>query len=64
MISGRELAFGLMGAWRLIRNDASGLQYFDRSVSGALRSFWVMAWLSRRRARRSSAAKRVRRRLK
>lgn len=43
MISGRELAFGLMGVWRLIRNDASGLQYFDRSPSGALRSFWVMA---------------------
>jgi hypothetical protein len=43
MISGRELAFGLLGAWRLVRNDASGLQYFDRSAQGALRSFWVMA---------------------
>ena len=42
MITGRELAFGLLGAWRLVRNDASGLQYFDRSAHGALRSFWVM----------------------
>ncbi|MGE0154025.1 MAG: hypothetical protein AB7R90_15525 [Reyranellaceae bacterium] len=43
MISGRELAFGLLGAWRLVRNDAAGLQYFDRSPQGALRSFRVMA---------------------
>ena len=42
MVTGRELAFGLLGAWRLVRNDASGLQYFDRSRHGALRSFWVM----------------------
>lgn len=42
MISTRELAYGLVGAWRLMRNDASGLQYFDRSPHGALRSFWVM----------------------
>jgi hypothetical protein len=42
VISGRELAFGLLGAWRLVRNDASGLQYFDRTPQGALRSFWVM----------------------
>ncbi|MDF3074384.1 MAG: hypothetical protein K0S54_2051 [Alphaproteobacteria bacterium] len=43
MISGRELAYGLVGAWRLIRNDPGGVQYFDRSPSGALRSFWAMA---------------------
>jgi hypothetical protein len=43
MISGRELAYGLVGAWRLIRNDPGGVQYLDRSPSGALRSFWVMA---------------------
>lgn len=43
MITGRELAFGLLGAWRLVRNDPAGLQYFDRSPRGALRSFWVMA---------------------
>jgi hypothetical protein len=42
VISGRELAFGLLGAWRLVRNDVSGLQYFDRTPQGALRSFWVM----------------------
>jgi len=42
MITGRELAYGMLGAWRLLRNDASGLQYFDRSAHGALRSFWVM----------------------
>jgi hypothetical protein len=43
MISGRELAYGLIGAWRLVRNDPGGIQYFDRSPSGALRSFWAMA---------------------
>jgi hypothetical protein len=43
VITGRELAFGMLGAWRLVRNDASGLQYFDRSPQGALRSFWVIA---------------------
>jgi hypothetical protein len=43
VITGRELAFGMLGAWRLVRNDASGLQYFDRSPHGALRSFWVIA---------------------
>ena len=43
MITGRELALGLLGAWRLVRNDPAGLQYFDRSPQGALRSFWVIA---------------------
>ncbi len=42
MISGRELAYGLVGAWRLMRNDPGGLQHFDRTPAGALRSFRVM----------------------
>ena len=45
MMSPRELALGMVGAWRLLRNDASGVQYFEGSLDAARRSFWVMLLL-------------------
>ncbi len=42
MMSGRELALGMVGVWRLARNDGAGVQYFERSLEAARRSFWVM----------------------
>lgn len=46
MMSARELGLGLVGAWRLGWNDASGVQFFDRSAEGAVRSFGVMLLLA------------------
>jgi len=37
----REMAYSLFGAYRLALMDASGLDYFDRSSAGALRSFFA-----------------------
>lgn len=39
MPSLREVASSLFGAWRLALMDAKGMEYFDRSVAGAIRSF-------------------------
>ena len=36
-----EIAYAVRGLWRLLQFDASGLDYFDRSVAGFWRSFRV-----------------------
>lgn len=46
MLSGRELALGLVGAWRLARADRTALLCFDRTPAGFWRSFWVYALLA------------------
>ncbi len=43
MISAREAAFALSGAWRLARMDPGGLGHFDTSVAGFWRSFYAAA---------------------
>lgn len=45
MLSTREVACGLFGAWRMARFDRSALQYFDDTPAGAARSFWVAAFV-------------------
>ncbi|MCI0431581.1 MAG: hypothetical protein L0210_13710 [Rhodospirillales bacterium] len=45
MLSFRETAYALFGAWRLAHFDIQGAAYFDRSREGALRSFWAAAIL-------------------
>ncbi|MEI8393908.1 MAG: hypothetical protein WCF85_04170 [Rhodospirillaceae bacterium] len=37
----REILFSLYGTWRLALMEASGLEFFDRSVAGAMRSFFA-----------------------
>ncbi|MEI6557559.1 MAG: hypothetical protein WCO00_04070 [Rhodospirillaceae bacterium] len=39
----REVAYSLYGAYRLARLDLKGLDYIDRSVGGAIRSFFAAA---------------------
>jgi len=46
MLSGRELALGVVGAWRLARGDRTGLLCFDRTPRGFWRSFWLIALLA------------------
>lgn len=46
MLSGRELALGIVGAWRLVRADRTALLCFDRSPRGFWRSFWVAPLLA------------------
>ncbi len=41
MISPREIATGLYGAYRLARLDAGGMAWFDRTVSGFWKSFFA-----------------------
>lgn len=41
MISLREVAAALVGAWRLAKLDRQGLAYFDLSLDGARRSFFA-----------------------
>jgi hypothetical protein len=43
MITAREAASGLYGAWRLAHGDRMGLGYFDASLDGFWRSFWAAA---------------------
>ena len=43
MISSREAAAGLYGAWRLAHLDAAGHRWFDVTIGGAIRSFWAAA---------------------
>ena len=40
----REVTFALYGAWRLVRLDAAGISFFDRSPAGSRRAFWVLAF--------------------
>ena len=39
----REAAYSLYGAWRLALMDVKGVEFFDRSVAAALRSFAAAA---------------------
>ena len=43
MPSLREISSSLYGAWLLARMDPKGMDYFDRSVAGAIRSFFAAA---------------------
>lgn len=38
-----EVRRGLLGAWRLLLLDTKAVAYFDGTVAGGLRSFWVAA---------------------
>ena len=41
MPSGKEIAQGLFGAWRLLRLDSGAMALFDRSVEGFWKSFYA-----------------------
>lgn len=41
MLTLREIAHGVLGAWRLANFDPTGMAYFDRSLHGVWRSFRV-----------------------
>jgi len=41
VISQLEVLRSLFGAWRLLRLDPGGMQYFERTPDGALRSFFA-----------------------
>ena len=41
MISAREVAYGIYGAYRLAHLDPGGMTYFDTSVRGFWRSFYA-----------------------
>lgn len=43
MLTWREVSSGLYGAWRLLWRDRSAMVWFDRSLAGAIRSFWAAA---------------------
>ncbi len=41
MITQLEILRAMFGAWRLLRLDPGGMQYFDRTPQGAIRSFFA-----------------------
>ena len=41
MITARDLAYGLYGAWRLAHFDRSGMQYFETTVEAFWKSFFA-----------------------
>jgi hypothetical protein len=41
MITAREAAYAIYGAWRLARFDAGGVQFFDNTVEAFWRSFYA-----------------------
>ncbi|MCZ6846105.1 MAG: hypothetical protein O7F69_09425 [Alphaproteobacteria bacterium] len=41
MISGREVAIGIYGAWRLLRFDRAAIRYFDSTLDGLWKSFYA-----------------------
>jgi hypothetical protein len=43
IITLREVSLGLYGAWRLAWRDKRAMAWFDRSLAGAIRSFWAAA---------------------
>lgn len=43
MLTLREVSSGLYGAWRLAWRDPKAMAWFDRSLAGAIRSFWAAA---------------------
>ena len=46
MLSAREAAYSLYGAYRLARLDAGGMAYFDASLGGFWRSFYAAAFVA------------------
>ena len=46
MLSARDAATSLYGAYRLARLDAGGLDYFDASLEGFWRSFYAAAFIA------------------
>ena len=46
MLSAREAAYSLYGAYRLARLDAGGMAYFDASLEGFWRSFYAAAFVA------------------
>ncbi|MFQ5974584.1 MAG: hypothetical protein ACE5Q3_19850 [Alphaproteobacteria bacterium] len=43
MITTRDIAYGLFGAWRLAHRDKGGMSYIDTSVEGYWKSFFAGA---------------------
>lgn len=43
MITAAEIARALQGCWRLARLDPTGMDFFDKTIEGFWRSFWVAA---------------------
>jgi hypothetical protein len=43
MITAAEVARAIQGCWRLARLDPSGMDFFDKTIDGFWRSFWVAA---------------------
>ena len=43
MITAAEIARAIQGCWRLARFDPSGMDFFDKTIEGFWRSFWVAA---------------------
>ena len=43
MITVAEVARAIQGCWRLARLDPSGMDFFDKTIDGFWRSFWVAA---------------------
>jgi hypothetical protein len=41
VISGRELAIGVYGAWRLLHFERAAIQYFDSTIDGFWKSFYA-----------------------
>ncbi len=41
MISGREVAIGIYGAWRLLHFDRAAVQYFDSTIESFWKSFYA-----------------------
>jgi hypothetical protein len=41
MITAAEVARAVQGCWRLARLDPSGMDFFDKTIDGFWRSFWV-----------------------
>ncbi|MBK8173998.1 MAG: hypothetical protein IPK66_01455 [Rhodospirillales bacterium] len=46
MLSAREIFLSLYGVWRLAHLDSGGLAFFNRTPSGALRSFVVAGFVA------------------
>lgn len=45
MLTAREAVYSLFGAYRLAFLDRAGMQYFERTPAGALRSFYAAAFV-------------------
>ncbi|WP_407048544.1 hypothetical protein [Methyloraptor flagellatus] len=45
MFTPGEIRAGLIGSWQLLKGDPRGMTYFDTSIEGFFRSFWVFVLL-------------------